>query len=567
MTSMDRRQLLKGTAGVGGAAALIASGLLHPEAARVMAQRDMTGMVTVAEQQRETWIRNFNFLIPGNTALWPASFGVHEPLMLYNRANGELVPWLATAQEYSEDYLTLTFTIREGVQWSDGEAFDSSDVKYTFDLLMANDGLTGGGAIRNVLERVTSIEAPDPTSVVFTFSEVYSVGLYDIAAVNIVAEHVFSEVDDPVTFAYENPVGTGPFTEVPIFESQYYELRKNPNYWAPEKVNIEGLAFPVFNSNDNAQRAIVNGDVDWAGKFIPDVETTYVAQDPEHFGYWFPTTSDTVHLYLNTTVAPFDNVDVRKAISMALDRQDMVSFAFYDYNRPADSTGLSDAYPGWKDEQYANAEWVSYDPDRANELLDAAGLTLNGDVREFEGAPMEYQLLVVNGWTDWVQTCQIISDNLREVGIVATVTPLEQSTWQADRVGTGDFTMSLGWCTVGPSPFNFYRGIMSSQTLVPIGTNSGENWQRFASPEADALLDEFTASGDPDEQRRISSELQRVYSEQVPAIPLVLNLQWYEYNTRRFEGWPTEENPYAVPSTYANERLLVMTTITTRTDV
>ena len=560
---LNRRQVLTGAAAAtGGAMSLgVAGRLFHPNAVAAMAQRDLTGMVTVAEQQRETWIRNFNFLIPGGTALWPAAFGVYEPLMLANRATGELLPWLAESYQYGADNLSLTFTIRQGVKWSDGQPFSATDAKYTFDLLMGNDGLSGGGAIRNVLDTTTSVEAPDVTTLVFTFDQVYSPGLFDLAAVNIVPEHVWSTVADPVTFLNENPVGTGPFTEVPIFESQYFELRKNPNYWQPDKVNIEGLAFPVYNNNDTAQRAIVGGEVDWAGKFIPDVEQTYVAQDPEHFGYWFPTTSDTVHLYLNTTVAPFDNVEVRKAISMAINRPDIVSFAFYDYNRPADSTGMSDAYPGWKDEQFANAEWVTYNVDAANAALDAAGLTMDGDTRTYNGQPMEYELLVVNGWTDWMQTCEIIADGLKDVGIKATMTPLEQSVWQADRIGKGDFTMSLGWCTVGSTPFNFYRGIMSSQTLTPIGTNTAENWQRFASPEADAVLDQFAATSDEAEQKQLASELQRIYSEQAPAIPIVLNLQWYEYNSTRFDGWPTKDNPYAVPSTFANERLIVMTTI------
>ncbi len=564
MTPFTRRQAFKGLAGAAGASALIAGGYLKPEAARIMAQRDLTGMVTVAEQQRETWIRNFNFLVPGNTALVPGNYGIHEPMMLFNRATGELMPWLAEAYAYSEDNLTLTYTLREGILWSDGEAFDSTDVKYTFDLINTNAGLSGGGALRNVLELTTSIEAPDPRTVVFTFSEVYSPGLFDISAVNIVAEHVFSQVEDVVTFSYENPVGTGPFTEVAIFENNYYEIRRNPNYWQADQIGIEGLAFPVFNSNDAAFRAMAAGDVDWAGKFVPDVENTFVAEDPEHFGYWFPTTADTIHLYLNQSVAPFDNLEVRKAISLAMNRPDMVSFAFYDYNRPADATGMSDAYPDWKDDRYLEADWLGYDIDRANQILDEQGFVRDGDVRILpDGTPMEYTIIVTNGWNDWVQSCEIAIDGLAEIGIKADLVPLENTQWST-RINTGDFTMSPGWCTTGPTPFNFYRGIMSSQTVVPIGDATGENWHRFASPEADEILTQFAATNDEAEQKRLSSELQRIYNEQLPAVPLVLNLQWYTYNTRRFEGFPTQEDPYAVGSTYANERLLVMTRLRAR---
>ncbi len=567
MISLDRRQLVKGAAGTAGVAALIASGALHPEAARVMAQRDLTGMVVVAEQQRQTWIRNFNFLIPGGDFRWPTDNGIYEPLMIASRIRTEdqIVPWLATEYAYSEDNLQLTITLREGVLWSDGEAFAADDVAFTFNLIKDNAGLSGAGAIRNILNNTSAIEAIDDLTVRFTFTEVYSPGFYDIIAQNIVPEHVWSGVADPVTFANENPVGTGPFTEIPIFETNYFELRRNPNYWNAAQLGIEGLSFPIYGDNDTAQRAMVAGDVDWAGKFVPDIESVYVSQDPDNHGYWFPPTGDTVMLYLNTAneSTPFANADVRKAISRAIDREDIVSFAMYDYTTPADSTGLSGGYPSWKDDQYTTAEWISFDADAANEALDAAGLVLEGDVRTYNGTPMEYELLVVNGWTDWVQSCQIIAENLAAVGINATLTPLDQAVWQ-ERVQNGDYAMSIGWSSGGVTPFNYYRGVMSSQTQNPIGTSSAENWHRFASPEADALLDEFAATNDPAEQQRISSELQRTFSEQAPALPLFPGPQWYEYNLARFEGWPTEENPYAVPSTFSGERLLVMTSIRAR---
>ena len=558
---MDRREMFLRGAAVGLGASAFAAGLSRP-GLRASAQTDTKGMVTVSQDQRQTWIRNFNFLIPGGSFLWPSSNGIHEPLMIASLITGEVTPWLAESYEYSADNLTLTLKIRQGVNWSDAEPFSASDVAFTFNLLKGNDGLSGAGAIRNILENSSSITAVDDATVQFKFTEVYSPGIYDIIAQNIVPEHIWSKVDDPVTFLNEKPVGNGPFTEIPIFETQYWELRKNPNYWQAEKIGIEGIRFPIIGDNDTSTRTLVEGQIDWAGNFVPDIEKVYVAQDPEHFGYWFPSTGATVHLYLNQEAegVPFADVNVRKAISQALNREDIVSFAMYDYTTPADSTGLSDGYPAWKDAAFTSADWVKMDVDAANAALDAAGLTKDGDVRTYNGKPMEYELLVVNGWTDWNQSCQLMADSLAKVGIKVTVAPLEQTVWQA-RVQDGDFTMSIGWSTSGVTPFNFYRGIMSSQTKNPVGTSSAENWHRFASPEADAMLEQFAATNDPAEQKKIASELQRIYSEQVPALPLFPGPQWYEYNSTRFDGWPTADNPYAVPSTYADERLLVMTTI------
>ncbi len=106
--------------------------------------------------------------------------------------------------------------------------------------------------------------------------------------------------------------------------------------------------------------------------------------------------------------------------------------------------------------------------------------------------------------------------------------------------------------------------MMSSQTKNPVGTRSDQNWHRFSSPEADATLDQFAATNDEAEQKRLASDLQRIYSEQAPAIPLFPSPQYFEYNRARFENWPTADNPYAVPGTGSDERLLVLTALRTK---
>ncbi len=265
------------------------------------------------------------------------------------------------------------------------------------------------------------------------------------------------------------PVGSGPFTEIGTFEAQYWELHKNPNYWQEGKPAIDGFRFPSYPTNDAANLATLNGENDWTANFIPDIENTFVAKDPENFHYWFPAYGATVHLWLNTTVAPFDNVDVRKAISMAVDRDQIVEVAMYDYTHPADSSGLSDAFPAFKTEDASTqGTWVKRDVDAANAALDAAGLTKDGDTRTADGEAMEYELYVVTGWSDWVASCEIMAQNLAEVGIKATVTPLDYNAWY-DKVTKGDFKMSIGWSDGGATPYSFYLGCMSTSTVKPVG--------------------------------------------------------------------------------------------------
>ena len=560
---IDRRDLMKGAAALGVSGAAL-GGALSVQPGMVRAAQDAAGagLVTVSQDQRQVWTKNFNPLIAEGDSVWPTQSGIHEPLIIYNIITGEVVPWLATEYAFNTDNSELTFTIRDGVSWSDGEPFTAADVLFTFNLLKDNRALPGLGGIRGVLESVSAIDSPTENTVRFTFSEVYTPGLYDIGHQNIVPAHIWQDVDDPVTFTNETPVGTGPFTEIGIFQDNYWEIRKNPNYWQEGKPVFEGIRFPAYPSNDAANLATLNGENDWAANFIPDIEAAYVAKDPENHHYWFPSIGATVHLYANTTRAPFDDPNVRKALSMALDREEIVSIAMYDYTHPADTTGLSDAFEDWKTEAAASAGWTERNVEMANQLLDDAGLTRDGDVRKLpDGTEMTYDINVVSGWSDWVQSCQIMAQNLEEIGIRAEVKTYDYNAWY-ERVQTGDFDLSIGWSSGGATPFNFFRGILSSQTALEIGEAANENWHRFVSEEGDALLADFAATSDLAEQQRIAGELQAIYAEMAPAIPLFPGPQWGEFNTTRFTGFPSEENPYADLATFANPgRLLVMTTI------
>lgn len=308
---------------------------------------------------------------------------------------------------------------------------------------------------------------------------------------------------------------------------------------------------------------MVNGEVDLASHFVPDIESVYIARDPEHFNYWFPAVGATVQLYLNTTRAPFDDVNVRKAISMGINREQIVAVAMYDYTHPADGTGLSDAYDGWRSEEaVAAGDWVAMNVERANQLLDEAGLTRDGDVRRLaDGTEMSYDLNVVSGWSDWVSSCQIMAQNLEDLGITARVQTYDFPAW-FDRVTKGEFDLSIGWSSNGPTPFNFYRGAMSSATFVEIGEVAVENWQRYVSVEADELLNQFAAATDEATQMELAAQLQMIFAQEAPSIPLFPGPSWGEFNTTRFTDFPGADNPYAALSAYLNpDRLIMITTI------
>jgi peptide/nickel transport system substrate-binding protein len=523
------------------------------------------GILTVSVQQQATWIRNFNPF--SGDFRFPTINGMFEPLMIYNTVKGELVPWLATEYEWSADNKKLTVTLRDDVKWSDGEDFTADDVVFTFNLFKNTAGLQGpgGNAMFGETAYVDSVAAPNASTVEFNFKQVFTPGLYDVVNQMIVPEHQWKDVTDPVKFTNENPIATGPFTEITVFENQVYQVEKNPNYWQPGKPYIQGFRNPAYPGNDQANLATINGENDYAANFIPDIEKTFVAKDPTNHGYWFPPLGGTVMLYLNTTRKPFDNVNVRKAISMAVDRSQIVKVAMYDYTKPADVTGLSDAYPNYKVADPSTlGNWTTMNVDEANSMLDAAGLTKGADgIRMVDGKAMKYEINVVTGWTDWVSACQIMAQNLKAVGIEASVKQYDFSAW-LDRVQKGDFDMSIGWSSGGATPYQFYRDQMAALSIRELGVAAGANWHRYASTKADDLLGQFAATSDAAQQKSIAEQLQQTFAEEAPAVPLFPGPMWYEYNTTRFTDFPTKDNPYAAGSFFHQgtpEQLIVMTTI------
>ncbi len=502
-----------------------------------------SGVLTVSKELKASWVRNFNPFSPGGPR-WPTRAGIYEPLAIHSSGQDAWVPWLATSWEIDEDARRVTFTIRDNVRWSDGEPFGADDVVYTFNLLLKNRALDMGG----LASFLSTVKKGSGNQVIFEFDRPYMPGFEDIAGVPIVAQHIWQKVEDPLAYANPDPVGTGPFTEVLRFTRQVFELGKNPHYWQPGKPKVDVLRFPAFIGNDQANLALVTGEIDWGGNFVPAIERTFVERDPEHHRYWFPLTGDTVFLYANAAKTAFKTPAVRKALSMAIDRELLVRVAAYDLSRPSDSTAMSDLWKQWKSESSTTESWVRYDPRKAKEILSDSGLS--GEA---------FEIVVVSGWSDWVRAAQVIARQLREVGLDVRVRVLEFTPWM-QAMQTGDFDLGIGWSLVGATPYRFYRGLMSKKRLTPLGETASENWHRFGDARADTLLGEFERARTKEEQVAIVKKLSSLFEELAPAIPLYPNPVWGTYSTKRFRGFPSNSNPYAALSPNKEpECLLVLT--------
>ncbi|MDQ0576645.1 ABC transporter substrate-binding protein [Agromyces albus] len=509
-------------------------------------------LLTVPREDTASFTPNFNPFTPDASPFTEQA--IFEGMFIYNPADGQTTPWLAESWEATADGTGVTFHLRDDVQWSDGEPFTAEDVVYTFEL---QQEVLGGYAY------VTEVSAPDDTTVEFTFDAPNSPAVFDVGQESIVPKHEWETFDDPATETNPEPVGTGPYTELANFGAQSFDLLPNPNYWQPDKQKIPGIRVLAFAGNDGANLAAANGEVDWAPQFIPNIQKAFVDKDPEHRHYWFPGTGSMIQWTLNTTKAPFDDVAVRKALSMAVDREQVTEIGMMGYAHPADCTGLSDNLDGWKDEAVLEAcDWTTLDVDAANALLDEAGYARGSDgIRtKKDGSPFAFKISVGASSSDWLSVAQIIAENMKAIGVAATV---DSPDWGQVVEGyeQGTFDTGIAWSGNGPTPWSYYRTAMSSTTLKPVGEQAFDNYHRFADPRADELLAQLAAAGDEAAQQAAANELQTLYSELAPVVPLFPGPEWGAFTDTRFTGWPTEDDPYATLSVRSPTTVLVLTTL------
>lgn len=508
--------------------------------------------LTIPREDLATFTRNFNPFAPTPAPMTQQA--IYEPMLVFNPANNKTTPWLATKWDAAKDGTGITFTLRDGVKWSDGQPFTAEDVAYTFTL---QKKIAGG------FDYLDKVQATGAHTVSFTFNTPYSPGLYEIGQQVIVPKHVWSKIADPAKATNEDPVGTGPYTKVAKFQSQSYELTRNPHYWRPDKQKIAGIRMLAFAGNDSANLATTNGETDWADQFIPDIKKSFVSKDPTHRQYWFPPIDAMINWQLNTAKAPFDEVDVRKALSMAIDRDAITKVAMQGYTRPADCTGLSDAYKAWRSADVAKScDWMTRDVDAANALLDKAGYpkSKNGVRTLHDGKPFSFKISVGSASSDWLSVANIIAQNLKDVGVKAKV---DSPDWSAVVAGyeDGSFDSGVVWSNNAATPYEYYRGVMSTKTVMPVGKKATQNYHRFGVPAADKLLAQFAAASDHAAQTGIADQLQNLFSENAPVVPLFPGPRWGAYNTTRFTGFPDAENPYATLSTRTPTTVLVLTTL------
>ena len=500
--------------------------------------------LTMLANQQDAYTQNFN---PYNTAsVISGTQGlIYETLLYVNRLDGSVKPWLASSYELASDAQSITFHLRQGVTWSDGQPFTSDDVVFTLNLILKNPSidLTGiGAAVKNV-------NAPDANTVIVKLSKPFNPIVWILGGqVFILPKHTWSSVKgDPSQYADAHPVGTGPYI-VKSFTPQLVDLVKNPKFWQSGKPQVDEVKIPAYSSNDSAQLALQKGQIDWTNLFVPNLDKTYVALDKQHYHYWFPS-SDDVMLYLNLMKAPFNDLQVRKAISLALNRDTISKLGEAGYEPPANPTGLvGESIKTYTAPQYATMQFTQ-NTAQADQTLESDGWTRGADgFYTRNGKQLAFSIIVVSGYTDYVADCQVMVKDLRSAGINATVNAMSNDAFTS-ALENGQYDTGILWTNPGPTPYYIYDGLLRSTNSAPVGQSAPSNYERWMDPATDKLLDQYASSTDPQVQRQALEGLQQIMVEQLPSIPLTAEPYWYEYSTTKFVGWPNEQHPYAAPGT------------------
>ena len=406
-------------------------------------------VLTVSSEQTTTWVRNFNPFGQTTARATTREF-IYEPLVVFNRLKGNAAHFrLAESYELADDLKSITFTLRDGLKWSDGEPLTVDDVVFTFDYIKKFPALD----FISVSALLASVEKVDDHTVRFNLNEPNSLIANTIVSMPIVPEHIWSSIEDPVTFANETPVGSGPMTEITRFTPQVYEQCRNPNYWDADNLKVDCLRMPQLADNPQVLAALADGTLDWATSFIPDIDNTFVAKDPEHHKYWF--TPSSLVSYQVSMITPdennrkaFNDVNFRRALSMLVDRQTIVDIAGYGYPLVNDDPSmLGELYKAFANPAVATeyGKYGKFDLAAGVALLDESGYKdADGDgFRDNpDGTPIALDIEVPNGWTDWIDAVQITIESLTEAGLNAKLSTPEAAVWTQDLI-EGKYTMTL----------------------------------------------------------------------------------------------------------------------------
>jgi peptide/nickel transport system substrate-binding protein len=485
---------------------------------------------------------------------------VHRPFAEYLidvNEKGEYVPVLATEVPsvenggVSEDGLTITYKLKKGVKWSDGQPFTSADVKFTWEALINPKNLVKS---RSGYELIESVETPDDHTAVVKYKEYYAPYLTRFAPV--LPKHILGKLDNMNDAPYNRmPVGTGAFRVTEWVSGDHITMEKNPNYREAAKVKIDKLFFKIIPSREVGIAQIQAGDIDGVWDLI-EAQIPMMEKNPEvSLCLSSALVSERLIMNHSTTTAPNNgnpdfphpilaDLRVRQAIQYAIDKNIIIDKLLYGKARP----GTSEIPDGWA--HNPNVKSPEHNPEKAKQLLEAAGWMPGADgIRQKDGIRMRLKITTTTGNKLREMVEQVLVAQMKAVGIEFYIENVPSSvlfgSWSNDadrKKGRYDILMY----TTGPGidPHQQYEGYFHSKNIPTVANGgSGYNYTRHRDAELDKWLDLAGKAPSMEKRAEAYRKAQERVAEIIPHIYLYrrVNVHVFRNNVK---GW--KPNGYGI---------------------
>jgi peptide/nickel transport system substrate-binding protein len=486
------------------------------------------------------------------------TFGlVYEPLFDYDPLTNEYIPWLAESGEWTSDN-EYTIVLREGITWADGEPLTSEDVVYTLEL-----GQMPSVPYSGIWDFLDSVEAVDDLTVKVTFSspqhQQWGNFIYNRP---VLPEHIWSlKTEEEIMGANgpdPAPIGTGPYQYLTHDPSRMV-WQKRDDWWGTDALGLDPkptyIVDIVNGSNNVALGLVLQGGLDLSNNFLPGVATlvdggygihTYYPEAP------YMLSANTAWLAMDTTEQPLDDPAFRKALATAIDVPTIVNVVYGNIVKAADPTGLLPTWEQFVDQDVVDELGFSYDPELAKQLLaDAGYVDSDGDgfVENLDGTPISLEIIVPNGWTDWMESIRVIAESGAAVGIdIQTAFPDFNA--RTDQIHSGNFDLAIvNDKQLSNTPWDYYNYMFR---LPILDSQNTDNFARYDNPEAYDLVQQLdlTPVDDIEGMQAITSQLQTISLTELPIIPLWYNGAWAQMSDAVWTNWPSDDGNHYIPVTW-----------------
>ncbi len=479
----------------------------------------------------------------------------YETLTDYGQKDFSAQPALAESWDTSEDGLTWTYHLRPGLKWSDGQPLTSADVVYTFNRII--NGKYEQTNYGNYVAAITSVKATDDTTVVFTVKKPTPVMLH--LYVYILPEHLWKDIDQKEVRKFANEpgpdgvVGSGPYIVTEHQKGQFLRFKANPNYYGG-KPKVDEVVFRVFQNDDSLAQALKRGEIDFADDLGANVFKSLEGVDGV-------TTRDAAYsgfneIAFNTGAALDDGTPIgdghpalkdpklRVALSYAVDKAALAERVYGGHATPGDSF-IPSLYKNMHYDPGAAA--YTFDPQKAQQLLDEAGYTKGSDgIRTMPngGRKLSFRLYGRSNSPESQQTVQFVAGWFRDVGIEVKPKIVSEDSL-TEIIGQGNFDLfEWGW-VVEPDPnyqaSTFTCANRSYKDGGQVYANLSDSF--YCSPEYDRLNDVQAAQIDPAERAATVKQMQKLVYDSAAYIITVYYNDPQAYRSDRFTGLLPQPDP------------------------